>query len=152
MKDFKEFALRGNVIDLAVGIIMGAAFGAVVKSVVDDVIMPPIGLLLGGVDFANLFVLLKAGSPPPPYPSLADARAASAVTLNYGLLVNALVNFLAISGAMFLLVRGLNRLKREEQEAPAEPTTKECPFCFSSISIRALRCPYCTSRLSDPAG
>jgi large conductance mechanosensitive channel len=149
VKEFKEFALRGNVIDMAVGIIIGAAFGAIVKSLVDDVLMPPVGLLLGGVDFANLFFLLKAGSPPPPYLSLADARAAGAVTVNYGMLINTLVNFLAVAAAMFILVRSLNRLKREEKTAPAEPITRECPFCLSTIPARAIRCPHCTSRLQE---
>ena len=149
MKDFKQFALRGNVIDMAVGIIIGAAFGAIVKSLVDDVFMPPVGLLLGGVDFADLFVLLKPGSPPPPYLSLADARAAGAVTLNYGLLINTLVNFLAVAAGMFILVRSLNRLKREEEPAPAEPVTKECPFFLSTIPAKATRCPNCTSRLEE---
>ena len=135
LKDFKEFALRGNVIDMAVGIIIGAAFGAIVKSLVDDILMPPIGLLLGGVDFADLFVLLKPGSPPPPYLSLADARAAGAVTLNYGLLINTLVNFLAVAAAMFILIRSLNRLKREEETAPAEAITKECPVHLIEIFI-----------------
>ena len=149
MKDFKQFALRGNVIDMAVGIIIGAAFGAIVKSLVDDVLMPPIGLLLGGMDFADLFVLLKSGSPPPPYLSLADVRAAGAVTLNYGLLINTLVNFLAVAAGMFILVRSLNRLKREEEPAPAEPVTKECPFCLSTIPAKAIRCPHCTARLQE---
>jgi large conductance mechanosensitive channel len=149
VKEFKEFALRGNVIDMAVGIIIGAAFGAIVKSLVDDVLMPPVGLLLGGADFTNLFFLLKAGSPPPPYLSLADARAAGAVTLNYGMLINMLVNFLAVAAAMFILVRSLNRLKREEETAPAEPMTRECPFCLSTIPAKAIRCPHCTSRLQE---
>jgi large conductance mechanosensitive channel len=147
-KEFKDFALRGNVVDMAVGIIIGAAFGAIVKSLVDDVIMPPIGLLLGGVDFSNFFVLLKAGSPPGPYASLADAQAASAVTINYGLFINTVISFLIVAFVIFLLIRGINRLEREEEAPPAEPTTKECPYCLSTIPIKATRCPHCTSELS----
>jgi large conductance mechanosensitive channel len=149
LKEFKEFALRGNVIDMAVGIIIGAAFGTIVKSLVDDVIMPPIGLLLGGVDFSNLFALLKAGSPAGPYASLADAQAAGAVTINYGLLINNVVSFLIVAFVMFLLIRGMNRMQREEEAPPAEPTTKECPYCFSTIPIKATRCAHCTSELLD---
>ncbi len=148
MKEFKEFALRGNVIDMAVGIIIGAAFGTIVKSLVDDVIMPPIGLALGGVDFANFFALLKAGSPAGPYASLADAQAAGAVTVNYGAFINNVVSFLIVAFVMFLLIRGINRLQREE-EAPAEPTTKECPYCLSTIPIKATRCAHCTSELGE---
>jgi large conductance mechanosensitive channel len=147
-KEFKEFALRGNVVDMAVGIVIGAAFGAIVKSFVDDVIMPPIGLLLGGVDFSSLFILLKAGSPPGPYASLADAQAASAVTINYGLFINTVVSFLIVAFVIFLLIRGINRLEREEEAPPAEPTTKECPYCLSTIPVKATRCPHCTSQLS----
>ena len=146
LKEFKEFTLRGNVMDMAVGIILGAAFGTIVKSLVDDVIMPPIGLLLGGVDFSNLFALLKAGSPSGPYASLADAQAAGAVTINYGLFINAIISFLIVAFVMFLLIRSVNRLKREE-EAPAEPTTKECPYCLSTIPIKATRCAHCASEL-----
>ncbi|RLC65969.1 MAG: large conductance mechanosensitive channel protein MscL [Chloroflexi bacterium] len=145
LKEFKEFALRGNVVDMAVGIIVGAAFSAIVKSLVDDVIMPPVGLLLGGVDFSNLFILLKAGSPPAPYASLADAQAAGAVTINYGAFINTIISFLIVAGVTFLLVRNINRLQKEE--APAEPTTKECPYCLSTIPIKATRCPDCTSQL-----
>ena len=148
LKEFKEFALRGNVIDMAVGIIIGAAFGTIVTSLVNDVVMPPIGLLLGGVDFANLFILLESGSPAGPYASLADAQAAGAVTVNYGVFINAVVSFLIIAFVMFLLIRTINRMKREEEEAPpAEPTTKECPYCLSTIPIKATRCPHCTSEL-----
>jgi len=146
LREFKEFALRGNVIDMAVGIIIGAAFGAIVKSLVADVIMPPIGLLMGGVDFANLFLLLKAGSPAGPYVSLADAQAAGAVTVNYGLFINVIISFVIVAFVMFLLIRGINRLQKEE-ESPAEPVTKECPYCFSTIPIEATRCPHCTSEL-----
>ncbi len=147
-KDFKDFVMRGNVMDMAVGIILGTAFGAIVKSLVNDILMPPLGLLLGGVDFANQFVVLRDGNPPPPYPSLAEAQAAGAVTLNYGLFLNAVVYFLIIAFAIFLLVRGVQRWQRPaEAPAPAEPTTKECPYCYSTIPIRATRCPYCTSEL-----
>jgi len=148
LKEFKEFALRGNVIDMAVGIIIGAAFGTIVSSLVSDIIMPPIGLILGGVDFANFFALLKAGSPPGPYTSLADAQAAGAVTINYGVFINSIISFLIVAFVMFLLIRGINRLQREEEAPPDEPTTKECPYCLSTIPIKATRCPHCTSDLS----
>jgi large conductance mechanosensitive channel len=147
LKEFKEFAVRGNVIDMAVGIILGTAFGAIVKSLVSDVIMPPIGLALGNVDFANLFFLLKAGDPAGPYASLADAQAAGAVTINYGFFVNTIISFIIIAFVVFLLVRYINRLKREEEAPPPEPTTKDCPYCLSSIPIKATRCPQCTSEL-----
>jgi len=147
LKEFKEFILRGNVVDMAVGIIIGAAFGTIVTSLVNDVIMPPIGLLLGGVDFANLFVLLKAGSPAAPYASLADAQAAGAVTINYGMFINAVISFLIVAFVVFLLIRNINRLKREEEAPPPEPTTKECPYCLSTIPIKATRCAHCTSEL-----
>lgn len=143
LKEFKEFALRGNVIDMAVGIIIGGAFGTIVSSLVNDVIMPPIGLLLGGVDFANLFALLKTGSPAGPYASLADAQAAGAVTINYGLFFNSIISFVIVAFVMFLLIRGMNRLQKEE--APTE--TKECPYCLSTVPIKATRCAHCTSEL-----
>ncbi len=149
LQEFKEFTLRGNVIDMAVGIIIGAAFGTIVKSLVNDIIMPPIGLLLGDVDFASLFILLKSGSPAAPYVSLADAQAAGAVTINYGLFVNAVVSFLIVAFVMFLLIRNMNRMKREEEAPPAEPTTKECPYCLSTIPIKASRCAHCTSQLPE---
>jgi large conductance mechanosensitive channel len=145
LKEFREFAMRGNVIDMAVGIIIGGAFGTIVKSLVADVIMPPVGLLLGGVDFADLFVVLKEGTTAGPYAALADAKAAGAVTISYGLFFNAVISFLIVVFAVFLLIRSINKLKREEEVAPAEPTTKECPKCFSTISIKASRCPNCTS-------
>jgi large conductance mechanosensitive channel len=147
LKEFKEFVLRGNVLDMAVGIIIGAAFGTIVASLVNDVIMPPIGLLLGGVDFSNLFILLKAGSPAAPYASLADAQAAGAVTINYGVFINAVVSFLIVAFVIFLLIRTINRLRREEEAPPPEPTTKECPYCLSTIPIKATRCAFCTSEL-----
>lgn len=145
-KEFKEFALRGNVVDMAVGIIIGAAFGTIVKSMVDDVVMPPIGLLLGGVDFANFFVLLKAGAPGAPYASLADAQAAGAVTINYGVFINSVISFLVVALVVFFLMRMMNRMRREEP-VPSEPTTKECPFCLSTVPFKASRCAHCTSQL-----
>ena len=148
LKEFKAFALRGNVVDMAVGIIMGGAFGAIIKSLVDGVIMPPIGLLLGGVDFANLFAILKQGSPGGPYASLADAQTAGAVTISYGLFINAVVSFVIIAVVLFLLIRSINRMKREKDAPPAALTTKECPYCLSTIAIKASRCPHCTSELT----
>ena len=146
-KEFKEFAMRGNVVDMAVGIIIGGAFGTIVKSLVSDVIMPPIGLLLGGVDFSNLFVVLQGGDPAAPYATLADAQAAGAVTVNYGLLFDNTVSFVIVAFAVFMLIRGINRLKREEEAPAAEPTEKDCPFCCSKVAIAATRCPHCTSEL-----
>jgi large conductance mechanosensitive channel len=144
-KEFKEFIMRGNVLDLAVGFIIGGAFGTIVKSLVDDVIMPPIGLALGNVDFSNLFLLLKDGpKTPAPYASLADARAAGAVTLNYGVFINSVIAFLIVALAVFLIVRIANRLK--PPAAPA-PTTRECPYCRMSIPAGGTRCPECTSDL-----
>ncbi len=146
-KEFKEFAMRGNVVDMAVGIIIGGAFGTIVKSLVSDVLMPPIGLLLGGVDFTNLFAVLKGGATTPgPYAALADAQAAGAVTVNYGVFFNAVISFLIVAFAVFLLIKGINAAKRKE-EPPAEPTTKDCPYCLSAIPIKATRCGHCTSEL-----
>ena len=148
VKEFKEFAVRGNVVDMAVGIIIGAAFGTIVKSLVADVIMPPIGLLLGNVDFSNLFVVLKQGADVAgPYASLADASAAGAVTINYGTFINTIVSFLIVAFAVFLLIRSLNALKRREEAPAPPPATKECGFCFSTVPIKATRCPHCTSDL-----
>jgi len=147
-KEFKDFAMRGNVVDMAVGIIIGGAFGTIAKSLVSDVLMPPIGLLLGGVDFANLFVVLSAGTTPGPYVALADAQAAGAVTINYGVFLNNVVSFLIVAFAVFLLIRGINTLQREEEAAPPKPTEKECPYCVSKIPIAAKRCAHCTSELS----
>ncbi len=145
LKEFREFAMRGNVVDMAVGIIIGAAFGAIVKSLVSDIIMPPIGLILGNVDFSNLFLVLKDGAAQAgPYASLDLAQKAGAVTINYGLFLNSVVSFLIVAFAVFLLVRGLNRLKRQEEAAP---TTRECPHCLSKVPIKAVRCAYCTSDL-----
>jgi len=149
IKEFKEFAMRGNVVDMAVGIIIGAAFGSIVKSLVDDVIMPPIGLLLGNVDFSSLFVTLKEGATAGPYATPALAKAAGAVTLNYGLFINSIISFLIVAFAVFLLVKNVNRLKSKmETPAPtAVPTTRECPFCLSTIPKAATRCPHCTSQV-----
>jgi large conductance mechanosensitive channel len=148
LKEFKEFALRGNLVDMAVGIVVGVAFGAIANSLVSDVVMPPIGLLLGKVDFANLFAVLKEGATAGPYASLAAAKQAGAVTLNYGAFINTLINFVIVALAVFLVVRTINRMRRTEEEAPAEPTSKECPRCFSTISLKATRCPQCTSELA----
>ena len=147
LKGFKEFVLRGNVIDLAIAVILGTAFGAIVKSLVNDIIMPPIGLVMGGVDFSNLFLLLKAGSPTPPYASLADAQAAGAVTISYGVFVNAIVSFLVVAFVTFLLVRSINRMTPRKESAPPEATTKECSYCLSTVPIKATRCASCTSDL-----
>lgn len=147
LKEFKEFAMRGNVVDMAVGIIIGAAFGTIVKSLVSDIIMPPIGLLLGNVDFTNFFAVLKEGTAAGPYASLADAQKAGAVTINYGVFANTVISFVIIAFAVFLLIRSINRLKRQEEAPPEEPTTKDCPYCLSPIPIKASRCPNCTSEL-----
>ena len=148
LKEFKEFIMRGNVMDMAVGIVIGAAFGTIVKSLVSDVIMPPIGLLLGGVDFSNLFAVVKQGDPVGPYAALADAQAAGAVTVNYGVFINSVISFLIIAVAVFALVKAVNAMRREEEAPPAEPTTKDCPFCATEIAIKATRCPNCTSQLA----
>jgi large conductance mechanosensitive channel len=141
LKEFREFAIKGNAVDLAVGVIIGAAFGAIVTSLVNDMIMPPIGRLLGGVDFSNLFVVLGHGS----YPSLKAAKEAGAATINYGVFLNTVINFVIVAFSVFLLVKGVNQLKRE---APAAaPATKDCPFCATSIPVKATRCPHCTSIL-----
>ncbi|MCU0638640.1 MAG: large conductance mechanosensitive channel protein MscL [Candidatus Krumholzibacteria bacterium] len=145
LKEFKEFAMRGNVVDMAVGIIIGAAFGTIVKSLVSDVIMPPIGLLLGNVDFSNLFVVLKAGATAGPYASLADAQAAGAVTINYGFFINTIISFIIVAFAVFMIIKQMNRMKKETPAAA--PSTKECPFCASAVPLKATRCPFCTSDL-----
>jgi large conductance mechanosensitive channel len=149
LQDFKAFIMRGNVIDMAVGIIIGIAFGAVVNSVVKDIIMPPIGLALGNVDFTNLFVVLKEGLIPGPYASLADAQAAGAVSINYGLFIITVVNLVIIAAVVFfLIVRPVARMQaRKKAEEPAAPITKECPYCATSIPVNASRCPNCTSEL-----
>ncbi|MBP1152702.1 large-conductance mechanosensitive channel protein MscL [Methylocaldum sp. RMAD-M] len=145
LKEFKEFAMRGNAVDMAVGIVIGAAFGAIVKSLVDDVIMPPIGLLLGNVDFSNLFVVLRDGATTGPYASLAEAKRAGAVTINYGVFFNSVISFLIVAFSIFLLVRSINKLRREAPSAA--PATKECPYCLSAVALKATRCPQCTSEL-----
>lgn len=146
-KEFKEFAVKGNVVDMAVGIVIGVAFGAVVKSLVSDVIMPPIGLILGNVDFSNLFVVLRHGQPAGPYALLSEAQKAGAVTLSYGVFVKTIVNFVIVAFAMFLVVRNMNRLFRKQEAAPPPPTTKECPYCLSVIPLKATRCAHCTAEL-----
>lgn len=143
-KEFKEFAARGNVVDLAVGVILGAAFGKIVTSLVDDILMPPVGLLLGGADFSNLFISLNGQ----PYASLAQAKEAGAPTINYGVFLNSIISFLIVVFAVFLLVRQINRMRRQEEPAAA-PVVKECPFCCSTIPIKAARCPQCTSELAS---
>jgi len=148
LKEFKDFALKGNVLDMAVGIIIGAAFGTIVSSLVKDVIMPPIGLILGNVDFSELFIVLKVGSKfAGPYATLKDAAAAGAVTLNYGVFINSVVSFIIVAVSVFMLVKAFQRLKKQEVPAAEAVTTKECQYCKSKISINASRCPYCTSQL-----
>jgi len=140
-KEFKEFVSRGNVLDLAVGIIIGVAFGKIVTSLVNDIIMPPIGLLLGKVDFNNLFINLSDK----PYATLAAAKEAGAATISYGVFINTVIEFIIVALVIFLLVRQINKLMRKPEAAPAAPTTKECPYCYSTIPIKATRCPSCTS-------
>ncbi len=140
VKEFKEFAMRGNVIDLAVGVVIGAAFGKIISSLVEDVVMPPIGLALGNVDFSNLFVNLSGKD----YPSVAAAKAAGAATLNYGIFFNTILNFIIIAVAIFLVIRSFNKTKQPE---PAAVSTKECPHCLSVIPIKATRCAHCTAEL-----
>jgi large conductance mechanosensitive channel len=144
LQEFKEFALRGNVLDLAIAVVIGAAFGNIVNSFVSDILMPPIGLLLGNTDFSNLFINLSGRR----YESLAAAQEAGAVTVNYGVFVNTVIDFVIIAFALFLIVRQVNRLqRRKEEEKPEELTTKECPYCLSTIPVGATRCPYCTAEL-----
>lgn len=151
LKEFKEFAMRGNVVDMAVGIVIGGAFGKIVSSLVTDVLMPPIGLLMGGVDFANVFWILKKGSTPGPYLSLADAQAAGAVTVNVGVFINTVISFIILAFAIFMVIKGINQMKREREAPPAEPTTKECFHCHMTIPIKATRCGYCTSDIKGAA-
>jgi len=150
--EFKKFAMRGNVVDMAVGIIIGGAFGTIVSSLVDDVLMPPIGLLLGGVDFTDLFLVLRDAAGAGPYATLAEAQAAGAVSINYGLFINSVISFLIVAFAVFMLVRAVNRLhahgEGEAPAEPAEPTTRECPECCSEIALKARRCPHCTSEVA----
>jgi large conductance mechanosensitive channel len=144
-KEFKEFALRGNVIDLAIGVILGGAFGKIVTSFVNDVLMPPIGLLLGRVNFVDLFIDLSGEG----YASLAAAQEAGAATINYGVFLNTILDFIIVAFVIFLVVRQINKMQKEEPAAPAEPTTKACPYCFTDIPIKAKRCPNCTSELES---
>ncbi|MDY6878074.1 MAG: large conductance mechanosensitive channel protein MscL [Chloroflexota bacterium] len=146
LKEFKEFTMRGNVLDMAIGIIIGAAFGKIITSFVNDILMPPIGLLLGRVNFSNLFINLSGQ----PYATLEAAQAAGAATINYGLFLNTVLDFIIVAFVVFLLIRQVNRMKREPEAPPAEPTTKECPYCLSTIPLKATRCPQCTSEL-EPA-
>ncbi|MGH7406423.1 MAG: large conductance mechanosensitive channel protein MscL [Candidatus Methylomirabilales bacterium] len=141
LKDFKEFAMRGNVLDMAVGIIIGAAFGKIVSSLVSDILMPPIGFLLGKIDFSNLFIPLSEQA----YPTLAAAKAAGAATINYGVFANTVMDFIIVAFAIFLMVRQVNRMARKPELRPAAPTTRECPYCLSPIPIKATRCSHCTS-------
>ena len=149
LKDFKAFIMRGNVVDMAVGIIIGTAFGAIISSFVKDVIMPPIGLALGKVDFSNLAAVIKQGSTPAPYDSVAAAQAAGAVTINYGLFINTIINFIIIAAVVFFfIIRPIARMQAPKKAAvPAAPTTKDCPFCATAIPIKATRCPNCTSEM-----
>ncbi|MCG8995090.1 large-conductance mechanosensitive channel protein MscL [Laribacter hongkongensis] len=146
-KEFREFAMRGNVIDLAVGVVIGAAFGSIVKSLVDDIIMPPIGLLIGKVNFADLFITLKAGTTPGPYATVAAAKAAGAVTMNVGQFINSVVSFVLIAFSVFLLVKVVNRLYQKKDAAAPAPATRDCPFCATAIPLAATRCPHCTSQV-----
>ncbi|MEP0814201.1 MAG: large conductance mechanosensitive channel protein MscL [bacterium] len=149
LKEFREFAMKGNVLDMAVGIIIGGVFTPIVKALVDELLMPLIGLVIGKVDFSGLYLLLKPGAANPgPYETLAAAKAAGAVVLGYGAFVNTIVTFLIVSFALFLLVKGMNKLKREEAAAPKAPSTKPCPKCCTDIPIKAVRCPACTSELA----
>ena len=143
LKDFREFIARGNAFDLAVGVIIGAAFGGIVTSLVNDVVMPPIGVLLGGIDFSNFFISLKGAA----YPSLAAAKAAGAPVIAYGAFLNTVINFVIVAFVIFMLVRGVNRLKKQPPAPEVVPTTKECPLCLSTIPLRATRCAHCTSDL-----
>ena len=143
LKEFKAFAMRGNVLDMAVGVIIGAAFGKIVASLVDDILMPPIGRLMGGMDFSNLFVSLNSQG----YPSLAAAKAAGAATINYGLFLNSIINFLIVAFAIFILLKQVNRLQKPAP-APAAPAAKDCPRCLSAIPAKATRCPHCTSEIA----
>jgi len=147
LKEFKEFVTRGNAVDMAVGLIIGAAFGAIVSSLVTDMLMPPIGLALGKVDFTNLFVVLKSGSVPGPYATVAAAKQVGAVTLNYGVFINTIISFLIIALAVFLVIRQFNKMRKKAEAPAAAPVTKECPYCYSAVAIKATRCPFCTSTL-----
>jgi large conductance mechanosensitive channel len=145
-KEFREFAMRGNVLDMAIGIIIGTAFGKIITSLVNDILMPPIGILLGKMDFANLFVNIS----PQHYQHLADAKAAGAATINYGLFLNTIIDFVIVAFVIFLLIRQVNRFKKKEE--PAAPATKDCPYCLSVVPVKAVRCPHCTSELKLAGG
>jgi len=142
-KDFKEFITRGNVIDLAVGVIIGGAFGKIVSSLVNDIIMPPIGMLLHGVNFADLFLALDGKT----YASLANAQTAGAPTLNYGLFINNIIDFVIVAFVIFMMILSISKLKKQPAPVAEEPTSKDCPFCYTSIPVKASRCPHCTSQL-----
>jgi large conductance mechanosensitive channel len=144
LKEFKAFAMRGNVLDMAVGIIIGAAFGKIITSFVNDILMPPIGLLLGRVDFSSLFINISGQT----YATLAEAKKAGAATLNYGLFLNTVLDFLIVAFAIFLLIRQVNKLQRQPEPAPVEPTTKDCPYCLSAVPLKAIRCGHCTSQIA----
>ncbi|HEY2775860.1 MAG TPA: large-conductance mechanosensitive channel protein MscL [Candidatus Binatia bacterium] len=147
-KEFRDFAMRGNVVDMAVGIVIGAAFGKIVASMVSDLLMPPIGLVLGGVDFSNLFVVLRTNAAKPgPFLSLGDAQAAGAVTLNYGLFINQIVSFTIVAFALFMVIKGMNSLRREDPQPAPAATEKDCPQCATRIPLAARRCPHCTSQI-----
>ncbi|MCL2021922.1 MAG: large-conductance mechanosensitive channel protein MscL [Betaproteobacteria bacterium] len=146
-KEFKEFAIKGNAVDMAIGIVIGAAFGKIVDSLVKDIMMPPLGMLLGKIDFSNLFLVLADGKTPGPYSSLTLAQQAGAVTLNVGLFINVVISFLIIAFAVFMLVRGINKLRAQTETPAPAVTTKDCPHCCSQISLAATRCPHCTSAL-----
>ena len=149
LKEFRDFAMKGNVMDMAIGIIIGAAFGTIVASLVADIIMPPIGMLLGGVDFTNIFVSLKEGATAGPYKTLADAQAAGAVTMNVGVFLNKVISFIIVAFSVFMLVKAMNKAKKEQPApAPAAPTTKECSYCLSTIPLKAKRCAHCASDLT----
>ncbi|MFC1808788.1 large-conductance mechanosensitive channel protein MscL [Candidatus Omnitrophota bacterium] len=145
LQEFKEFAVRGNVIDMAVGIIIGAAFGKLVSSIVEDIVMPPIGLLIKNVNFADLYINLSGGQ----YASLAEAKAAKVVTINYGVFLNNGISFIIVAACCFILVKQINNLRRKEDTTSIAPTQKSCPYCLMSISLKAKRCPHCTSQLAD---
>jgi large conductance mechanosensitive channel len=144
LKEFKEFAMKGNVVDMAIGIIIGVAFGKIITSLVGDVLMPPIGLLLGKIDFSNLFINLSGQH----YATMSEAKAAGAASINYGVFINTVIDFIIVAFVIFLLIRQINKMKRQPEPAPAVPTTKECPYCLSTVPIKATRCPHCTSELN----
>jgi len=158
MGEFQKFLLRGNLVELAIGFTVGAAFSTVARSFVDDIIMPPVALLLGGADFSNLFVILKPGTPPPPYNTLESANSAGAVTINYGLFLNSLLSLLVVALAMYSVIKLVNRLenrlegltKKEQEEKDKSPENKKCSYCYSTIDFRSTRCPHCTSKLVEP--